>query len=171
MKNVALFLLALAVVAIGMFAYHRDQEHDRVIRELTAKIDHSQRQIDHSQRQAADLGLQQKCAEQARKEFTAWGWAKNPMASFENHCNSRLNKCFMLINDMTTMGDETFSNKSLSDAFEGRSYAEYMWHTVKDKKYWEAAPSICKVTLPSGEDTFCRSDVEFDDLIKKLYME
>jgi hypothetical protein len=170
MKTAAIFFLALTVLALGMFAYHRDQEHDRVIRGLTTKIDNSQRQADHSQRQA-DLNLQQKCAEQARKEFTAWGWAKNPMASFENHYNSHLNKCFMLISDMSTVGDTTFTNKNLSDAFEGRSYAEYMWHTVKDKKYWEVSPSLCKVTLPSGEDTFCQSDVEFDDLINKLYMQ
>jgi hypothetical protein len=58
----------------------------------------------------------------------------------------------------------------LFDAYEGKTYGEYNWHTVKDKKYWEVPPFMCKVVLPSGDDKLCTSDNEFDELIK-TYME
>jgi hypothetical protein len=58
----------------------------------------------------------------------------------------------------------------VSDAFEGKSYAEYAWKSEKGKKYWEVKPFVCKVTLPSGEKKDCASSDEFDDLVK-VYME
>ena len=71
----------------------------------------------------------------------------------------------------TTATEKSVSvNKSLEDAFEGKEYAEFMWINNSGKKYWEVSPSICKVTLPSGQEQICNSSDEFDELIKP-YME
>ena len=58
-----------------------------------------------------------------------------------------------------------FTNKFLSNAFEGKSFAEYAWRSDKVKKYWEVKPFVCKVTLPSGEDKNCESSDEWEELV------
>jgi len=63
-----------------------------------------------------------------------------------------------------------FTSKTLTDAFEGKVYGNYIWSTQKGKKYWEVPPLECKVTLPSGEEKACHSSDEFDELVKQ-YME
>ena len=60
------------------------------------------------------------------------------MASFGNHYNSEMGRCFVQIKD--TEDDKTnpgtvIITKDLSDAFEGKTYAQYMWHSDKVKKY------------------------------------
>jgi len=160
MRNATIFLLFVAVGALGIFAFYQEaslREQRRLLQELTARLKPVSK--------TADLDLQQKCARQARHEFSAWD--KQPMASVTNHYNSKLGKCFVVIEvtDTTTPGTAV-TNKFLADAFEEKSYAEYQWHSDKVKKYWEVPPLVCNVTLPSGEVRVCHSSGEFDDLIK-----
>jgi hypothetical protein len=93
---------------------------------------------------------------------------KNAVAGFTNHYNERLNKCFIAI--QSTSVDKVASHvyMSLSDAYEGKQYAEYSWFNPIDsgKKYWEVAPVLCKVTMPSGQEIECKSSDEYDQLIK-----
>jgi hypothetical protein len=116
--------------------------------------------------------LQEKCAKRARDEFRDLGWEKDPFASFTNHYNEKLNKCFMLIEntDAKTTPGAIYTNRGLYDAFERKSFGEYMRSTADGKKYWEAKPFVCNVTQPSGESVTCKSPDEFDELIK-IYME
>jgi hypothetical protein len=89
------------------------------------------------------------------------------MAGYENHYNAKLNKCFILTQSTSTNFAPTiWTYKSLFDAFEGKSYGEYAWHTVKNKKFWEVPPFQCKVLLQSGEEQICKSDEEFQELTK-----
>lgn len=120
----------------------------------------------------AGLELQAKCSEQARKAFADLGYPKNQMASYENHYSPQMNKCFIHAQNTDTKIDpETiWTYRSVFDAFEGKDYGTYAWHTEKDKKYWEVPPFQCEVTLPSGEKKLCHSDVEFTELVK-IYME
>jgi hypothetical protein len=124
----------------------------------------------------ASLDLQEKCAAQARKEYNASGWnntREHPTAGFTNHYNVKLGKCFMVVEDTTDAKPRdgtVFTNKTVSDAFEGKSYAEYAWRSDKVKKYWEVKPFVCRVTLPSGEEKHCESSDEWEQLIK-AYME
>jgi hypothetical protein len=155
-KNTAIFLLAAAVVALGIFAYSRETS----LRELTERVDHASRK--------ASLELQEKCARQARQDFTQLGWDKDSWANFSNHYNERLNKCFVLIEstDAKTVPGTIFQSKHLEDAFEGKVFGDYSWHTQEGKKYWEVPPSECTVTLPSREQKVCNSSEEFDELIR-----
>jgi hypothetical protein len=161
MKNIVILLLVVAVAALGIFAYYQMT----ALEDLRAKLAPAPKM--------ASLDLQEKCARQARQQFTLSGWDKNPMAGFGNHYNSEIGRCFVQIED--TEEDKTnpgtfITSKNLSDAFEGKTYAEYIWHSDKAKKYWEVPPLMCRVTLPSGEERYCHSSDEFDELVK-VYMQ
>jgi hypothetical protein len=117
-----------------------------------------------------NLDLQEKCAKQAQAQFKLDGWdKKSGGAFFSNHYNEKLNKCFMMIENAgeeSSLHDGTFiDTKILLDAFEGKPYAEYIWHSDKGKKYWEVPPQLCHVWLLNGEKKTCNSSDEFDELV------
>lgn len=120
----------------------------------------------------ATLDQQEKCSDQARKTFAEQGYAHKSMAGYESHYNARLNRCFVEISTTDTQisPGTIWTNRFVLDAFEGKQYATYAWHTEKDKKYWEVAPFQCEILLPSGERQFCKSDAEFD-LLVNMYMQ
>jgi hypothetical protein len=133
-------------------------------KELVAKLE--------SLNKAASIEMQQKCAQQSKAEFNRSGFDKDDTANFTNHYNAKLNKCFVEMFSMKSHRTPYVPTvyRSVSDAFEGKTYGEYMWINDLGKKYWEVKPFVCKVTLLSGEDKYCESDREFEELIK-VYME
>lgn len=150
----------------------------QVYRQQTIIRDHENRLLDLQKQvaanavpKAASLEYQEKCAEQAKKSFSEMGYKPKDLAGYENHYNAKLNKCFIMIQNTDAKYSPTIWNyKNLLDAYEGKAYGEYSWHTVKDKKYWEVPPFTCKVVLLTGEERFCKSDEEFDELTK-IYMQ
>lgn len=125
----------------------------------------------------ASLDLQEKCAKQAHEEFRRLGWKEQQatdigvsQADYTNHYNGHLNRCLVVIEITSTTGNTIWTTKTLSDAFEGKTYGDYLWHTDQVKKYWEVPPVTCSVTLPSGEEKACHSEAEFSDLVK-IYMQ
>ena len=167
MKLLATFLLVL--VAILAFRIYGQQA---TIRDQQIQLLDLQKQVAaNSAPKKTPLEYQEKCAEQARKSFNEMGYKPKDLAGYENHYNSQFNKCFIMVqNTDTTYSPTIWTHKSLSDAYEGKTYGEYSWHTIKNKKYWEVPPFMCKVVLPTGEDRFCKSDEEFEELTKG-YME
>jgi hypothetical protein len=161
----------LIVAAFGLFFYYK-------IAVLNANLQYQQRQIHGFEeklvaRAKTDLlDLQDRCAKQAEHEFLSLGHRKGGTDIYANHYNAKLNKCFMLIEstDARTTPGTIWTKKNLSDAFEGKVYGDYAWHTDKVKKDREVPPIRCKVTLPSGEEKVCASSDEFDALIK-IYVE
>ncbi len=132
-------------------------------KELAAKLEALSKQT--------SLDLQERCAKQARAEFRAEGGEQEPMTGLTNHYNAKLDKCFMEVT--TSSGSGTGKSyvpsisRIISDAFEGKIYAEYFWRNNTGKKYWEVAPVICKVVLKTGETTFCKTTEEYEELIKQ----
>ncbi len=120
---------------------------------------------------AASLELQGQCARQALVSFKESGSADNPAAVYANHYDEASKKCFVAIqNTLTDSKSETiWTTETISDAFEGMVYATYLWHTVKDKKYWEVEPVMCQVKKLSGEELTCHSNDEFNDLVHKQF--
>src|SRR5664279_1624118 len=168
MKLVAA-ILVLGVAGLA-FQLHRQQltirQQQVRLAELTTKI-----AVSEANAKSNSLEYREKCAEQARKAFHNLGYKPNDTAEYENHYNTKLNKCFVFVqNTDATHAPTIWTNKTLLDAYELKPYAEYSWHTVKDKKYWEVPPFMCKVVLPSGDEKLCESDNGFDELIK-TYME
>lgn len=166
MKFVIVFLV-IVLIALAV-----------MLRTQSTKIGDLQRQIHDLDAQLAEkakadtLDLQAKCSEQARKAFADLEIPKNEknVASYENHYNAKLNKCFIHVEHHAYTPGTIWTHRHVFDAFEGKVYGAYMWHTDKVKKYWEVPPIKCEVTLPSGEKKDCHSNDEFTELVK-VYME
>jgi cell division protein FtsL len=168
MRDFLIFALIVIIAILGYRLFSNNAvltDQQRQIHELNTKIEEKAKTI--------SLELQQQCSKQAREEYAENGWKKEPIASYTNHYNTKMNKCFMLIESTTPTkpSDGTFFvTKLLFDAFEGKSYGEWEWQSDKAKKYWEVAPITCKGTLLSGEEKVCHSSGEFDEVVK-LYMQ
>ena len=167
MRNIALVLLTVVVGALILLVYSQTsvvREQQRQIQKLNASLE--------SVSKTTSIDLQSKCAKQAQEAFKRDGFEGEKGASFSNHYNEKLNKCFVRVEDVDwkTAPGKVFTNRIVSDAFEGKVYGEYMWRSDKVKKYWEVPPLRCSVTLLSGEEKQCHSSDEFDTLLK-TYME
>lgn len=145
--RVLLVGLSLAVTGCNADKIARLEKENR---ELSEKLE--------AVAKAANLVLQEKCANQASTDFRDWGWNKQPLAAYANHYHQKLNKCFIEIYNTNAPS----VSMSVSDAFEGKVYAEYFWINTQGKKYWEVRPQTCKVTLLSGTEKTCESQEEFE---------
>jgi hypothetical protein len=93
-------------------------------------------------------------------------------AEYTNHYNSKMGKCFIEMTVRVQMKSDLatiWTNKFLSDAYEGKAYGNYSWHTVQGKKYWEVPPVECSM-FPDGTDGSlqrCTSEAEFDAFVAK----
>ncbi len=139
--------------------------------ERIAKLEKENNELRESIKTAAviaKLELQGKCANQAKASYAEGGWLKEQLATYTNHYNPKLTKCFMEVQSTTVQGGDVFNNKYVSDAYEGKNYAEYAWKAEKGKKYWEVAPFMCKVEKLSGEVVYCKTTEEFEELVKQF---
>jgi hypothetical protein len=165
MKTLAVLLTVVVVFLIWKFRNQRATiaDQQKQLTEMKTKLE--------TRSKVSSLDLQEKCAREAFQQFKQDGWDKEPTAGFSNHYDETLNKCFVLIEntDAKTAPGTIWTNKTLVDAFEGKMFGTYSWHTVKNKKYWEVPPFECRAVLPSGEEKICQSRAEFDELIKPLY--
>lgn len=131
--------------------------------EKDKKIGELERQVQElkNKDQLTNLDLQDKCAKKA-KEFFTEQYTDEKDYSYENHFNKKLNKCFVVIYSTKVSWEIIWTHKSIFDAYEWKTYADYSWHTVKDKKYWEVKPIVCQIW-----DWYCTTTEEFDEGIKK----
>lgn len=144
-------MLVLAVGALSIFNYYQHaslREQRRLVQELTARIELISK--------TANLDVQQKCARRAREAFSRdflASLASDPFRDFTNHYNNKLSKCFVLITThiLNPKAKIMSDGRILRDAFEGNSYAVFSWDSESNK------PSICEITLPSGEKRPCHS--------------
>jgi hypothetical protein len=157
MRDTLLGLVTVAMGVLGLVVYSQQQQ-------LTELRTGSQK---------ASLELQDKCAKQARDVFRLKGWTDEQNATFENHYNARMNKCFIAERSLSKSrsSDGTFFiSRNLTDAFENKSYASYGWKSVKGETAAAVAPFVCYVTPPSGEQQKCHSEKEYDELAR-VYLE
>jgi outer membrane murein-binding lipoprotein Lpp len=162
---IALMVLASLLVGCAdpkqVAALHSEVEQQKKdIQELRSRIDGLSR--------SAVLDADEKCAKQAEAEFKERAWEKGWTASFTNHYNGDLGKCFLLFESTSTtaFGGETIQKRFLFDAYERKQYGTYWWSSSSGKKYWEVKPRDCQVTMPSGEKKTCGSEDEFNELLK-----
>lgn len=164
MRNAATFLLVVVIGALGILAYYQEA---KILRQRQS-MEQLAVQLQAASKVTA-LDLQGKCAKQARSTFKSNGWETHPMASFANHYDSKLNKCFIVIEDTTEGTSDPggmMVTEILLDAFEGTTYGQYIFHTGKGEKYWEAKPLLCEVTLPSDKKKECQSHQEYEKLVR-----
>ena len=118
---------------------------------------------------SANLDLQDKCSKRARIEFVDL-WQKRPLGTFTNHYNIKLNKCFVLFNEMQFDGGTIISSgRVLMDAFEGKELAHRFWRSEKGEKAGKI--TRCDVIALDGTDKACHSTDEFEQMIKSYMRE
>jgi hypothetical protein len=92
------------------------------------------------------------------------------LADYSSHYNTKHQKCLMLIEATHQLGPTTSTTVLLTDAYERRTYAVYVWMSRTDKKYWEVPPTSCELIPSSREKRNCATHEEFDDFVAG-YME
>jgi hypothetical protein len=164
MRNVITPLLIALVGILAYLAYSQRvalQQQRQVTQELNAKF---------NALAAGSIDLQEKCAKQALEEFKFEGLQEHKedkLASFSDHYNVKLNRCFVQIYYADARQDGSiFMSETLVDAFEGKLYGHYLQRTNKTKTF----PADCKITLVTGTEKSCDSLPEFESLTKQ-YME
>ena len=111
-------------------------------------------------------GQDDKCFRQALIFFNE---LKAPAASFTNHYNGDLEKCFVLVEsvvDSKTFRGRTETSKDVYDAYERKPYAVFRWVSDPAKKYWEVPPTYCSVWTRPGVEKSCHSEHEWDELAR-----
>lgn len=111
------------------------------------------------------MELENKCFAAASGFFKENGFdPKN--SGFQNHYNSKLNKCFINIKSAKVEEDGRLSfHKALYDVYNRKMYGEYSWKPEEGKNYWEVKPSSCFVL-----DKSCQAIEDYESFVK-IYME
>jgi hypothetical protein len=126
------------------------------------------------------LDLQATCSAQARRAFQEYS-AEHKIASakfgesimgidYQNHYNTKINRCLILTEKTSSIGDRISTSINLWDALEQRSYASWLWQTHPTKKYWEVPPIGCELMRNYRDKKNCTSREEFDAFVAE-YME
>src|SRR5579871_3842452 len=123
MKNIAIVLLLAGAGVLVIFAQRQSvalREAHQQIQDLHSKLDLASKN--------ANLDLQQRCAEQAAKAWKSGGWEKLENATYSNHYNESMHKCFLRIeNSIPDPSGAVFTSDRIVDAYEGKVYAELTW--------------------------------------------
>ena len=118
----------------------------------------------------ASLEVQAKCFEQARKFFAQSGYRTVAGDDLTNHFATKLNRCFLEVLQTKSQGETIWTHRFVFDAFEGRLYGSFGWHSDPVKKYRDVAPMMCEVYSLDGTKATCHSDEEFTEMTK-VYMQ
>jgi hypothetical protein len=137
MKNAAIFLLIVAVGALGWKLWADKSLQDNY--EFT-----------------------EKCASQAAKVFARLegGQTGSTFAHYQSHFNPRLNKCFMLL-EGTDYSTGVHYYSDLYDAYEQRQYADFTSWVGNPAGNLMA----CDLTPLSGDERKCASRAEYDAFV------
>jgi hypothetical protein len=127
--------------------------------------------------ESASLAQQKMCAEQAKKMFEEDEESarqlgdKNEfrLADHTSHFDPQKNVCYVRIQTTTTSKTGPAESIAVSDAFERRLFALYVWTNTQGKKYWEVKPYRCEVHPPKQETIKCQSSEEFNALVEKWF--
>jgi hypothetical protein len=126
---------------------------------------------DRSKREV--LELQQQCSLRAEKAFRqTYGepTSGGSTANFESHYNPRMNKCFMVVRELTTgpvMGTKSWASTVLMDAYGQRTYAQL---DILDLP-WLRDPvghrhiGNCILWPPHEGKRTCQSEAEFESFV------
>lgn len=166
MKAIVIALLCVAV-GLGIILFRQNatvSSQETQLAAIGAELSALKQQT-----KSVSFDLQVKCSEQARKAFIQGGFNANDLASYQNHYNPQLKKCFIEMQNTTSQGKTVWTHRNVFDAVEGKEYGTYSWRADAVKKYWEVPPIICVVETPQGETQQCHSDDEFSKLVH-IYM-
>jgi hypothetical protein len=121
--KVGLATVSAVAIVLGWWAFSMNatiRQQAQQIQEL--KVALTMKSQEHA------LAVQTECAANAHKFLARRGWKADDGSSYDNHFNSRLNKCFVLVSEYDLKDD--FRTLDLFDAVEGRRYATYNGHNI-----------------------------------------
>ena len=163
MRNSAIKLLVVSAGALGVLLYLQTA----ALREQRSQVQNLNTKLD-SLSTAADFDLQAKCANQALDIWKTGGWDRKKLATYSNHYNEKLKKCFMRIDATTEESGADVTFETVMDAFESRlRLCRIHLEGIMDHKTGDTASMRCSAVLPSGEAIKCTSPEEFDALVKQ----
>ena len=111
------------------------------------------------------LELENKCFA-AASEFFKENEFDPKNCGFQNHYNSKLNKCFINIKSAKIEENGRLGfHKELYDVYNRKKYGECSWKPEEGKNYWEVKPSTC-FTI----DKSCQAIEDYESFVK-AYME
>lgn len=148
-------ILILVAVAIGLGALASQQA-------ATIKEQQGQLTAANDRRKSEALKLQAQCANQAKAAYGEGGYTAIPMASYENHYNATLNKCFMYIKTYNIIAGNGYDNRTLVDVLENKSYGLYILHVMNGKGDGQLRPVKCTIQTVAGEVVTCESLPDFE---------
>lgn len=110
------------------------------------------------QQQENSFSLQEKCSNVSTKFVANNGYKDGDGFTFDykNHFNSKLNKCFILVNSYNANTDSQFID--LYDALESKHYASYLGHGSCDALALSLTNNPKKCQLDSGNIWFDGND-------------
>jgi hypothetical protein len=123
----------------------------------------------------ASLDEQKKCDAQASRVYHEGrardgyhGEDSTGMNGYTSHFDPATNICYVWVRYGKTDGNTVTFADTISDAFEGRLYASYLWFNP-GKKAWEVQPTTCSVKPRKQEEITCKNEEEFDSLVDKYF--
>jgi hypothetical protein len=122
------------------------------------------------ERRRATLAQQKRCDEQAEKQFRKYNPKATPLDDYTSHYDGQAKVCYMMVHlVIVDKGKSVSVSNTVTDAFEGRGYASYIWINSQGKPYQEVAPTDCTVK-PRGQPAItCKSSEEFESLVDKYF--
>lgn len=114
---------SIAFIALGWYAVSMNN----IIRQKNEQIRELKETSAKESRMQAFLA-QSECTANAQKFLISRAWKPSDGFTYDNHFNSRVNKCFILISEYLFKDD--FRSINLYDAVEGRHYASYNGHDI-----------------------------------------
>lgn len=153
-KTIQFFLLLLLAVALGGCSY-------KIVKTDDINSNTQVKQIENSP--TASVDLQAKCATAAEEFFTKNGYRdKSEFSySYQNHFNSKLNKCFILVSSSNLKDDSLFID--LYDALENKHYAMYLGHSYCDATSLSLINSPKKCQMDAGNIWYDGDDTKKPD--------
>lgn len=173
-RRIIVRILATAAIT-SVFGFCGCNRSSRVLPAASPVASTTSSEPDPSAQEHASLTQQKMCADQAKKAFDDAGVSTKSKGYIDSHFNShfdaKANVCYVGVYTATTLdgGKTMFDNVVVFDAFEGRTYASYSWHSDAVKKFWEVKPLECSVKPRGMNEISCASSDEFNSLIDKYF--
>lgn len=123
----------------------------------------------------ASLDEQKRCDAQASKVYHDGrardgyhGEDSTGLNGYTSHFDPATNICYVWVRYGKVDGQNVTMADTISDAFEGRLYASYVWFNP-GKKAWEVEPTNCWVQPRKQARITCKNADEFDSLVDKYF--
>jgi len=125
-----------------------------------------------AQQRHATIAEQKICAAQAKKFYdeTDNSNTKNTTKNeYFSHYDDAAKVCYIRIDVAIYENKRATMSSYVFDAFEGRTYAEYVWLEEPGKFFWDVKPVQCDIKPIGSPKQVCSSTEEFEALVDKFF--